>query len=96
MFKKLLYRIWKNIVVGQNMRRLVKKKGTMVTNPMAASSGNISDSGATSNYGLRAFVEEKEFCPFEESILILAKCERYSIFEMFQIKLAKKQSTLQV
>ena len=50
------------IVVGQNTRKLVKKKGTMTSNLLAASSGTTADSGAISNYGLGAFVEKKEFC----------------------------------
>ena len=65
-----------NVVVGQNTRKLVKKKGIMVTNSMAASSGNISDSGAISNYGLGAFVEEKEFCPKCKNPMILVKNAR--------------------
>lgn len=85
-----------NIVVGQNMRRLVKKKGTMVTNPMAASSGNISDSGATSNYGLRAFVEEKEFCPICKSHMILAKNARGTAYLRCSNKACKETKYLTV
>lgn len=65
-----------NIVVGQNTRKLVKKKGIMVTSSMVASSGNVSDSGDISNYGLGAFVEEKEYCSVCKSHMILAKNAR--------------------
>lgn len=61
------------IVVGQNTRKLVKKKGTMASNSMAAISGNTADSGAISNYGLGAFIEKKEFCPACKSHMVLAK-----------------------
>ena len=85
-----------NIVVGQNMRRLVKKKGTMVTNPMAASSGNILDSGAISNYGLRTFVEEKEFCPICKSHMILAKNARGTAYLRCSNKACKETKYLTV
>ncbi len=85
-----------NIVVGQNMRKLVKKKGIMVTNPMAASSGNILDSGAISNYGLRAFVEEKEFCPICKSHMILAKNARGTAYLRCSNKACKETKYLTV
>ena len=64
------------IVVGQNTRKLVKKKGAMASNSMAAISGNTADSGAISNYGLGAFIEKKEFCPACKSHMVLAKNAR--------------------
>ena len=64
------------VVVGQNIRKLDNKKSKLVTNSFAASSGNSEDNGSILNYGLRAFVEEKEFCPKCKNHMILAKNAR--------------------
>lgn len=85
-----------NVVVGQNTRKLVKKKGIMVTNSMAASSGNVSDSGSISNYGLGAFVEEKEFCPKCKNPMILVKNARGTAYLKCSNKACKERKYLTV
>ena len=85
-----------NVVVGQNARKLVKKKGTMVTNSMAVSSRNVSDSGAISNYGLGAFVEEKEFCPKCKNPMILVKNARGTAYLKCSNKACKETKYLTV
>ena len=84
------------IVVGQNNRKLVKKNGTMITNPMAASSGAAIDAGSISNYGLGAFVEEKEFCPACKSHMILAKNARGTAYLKCSNKACKETKYLTV
>ena len=84
------------IVVGQNNRKLVKKNGTMITNPMAASSGAMIDAGSISNYGLGAFVEEKEFCPACKSHMILAKNARGTAYLKCSNKACKETKYLTV
>ena len=84
-----------NIVVGQNTRKLIKK-GTMITNSMAASSGNASDSGVISNYGLGAFVEEKEFCPKCKNHMILTKNARGTAYLKCSNKACKETKYLTV
>lgn len=64
------------VVVGQNIRKLDNKKSKLITNSLAASSGNSEDNGSILNYGLGAFVEEKEFCPKCKNHMILAKNAR--------------------
>ena len=85
-----------NIVVGQNTRKLVKKKGTMVTNSMAASNGTSVDSGSISNYGLGAFVEEKEFCPVCKSHMVLTKNARGTAYLKCSNKACKETKYLTV
>ena len=84
------------IVVGQNTRKLVKKKGTMATNSMAASSGTTADSGAISNYGLGAFIEKKEFCPACKSHMVLAKNARGTAYLKCSNKACKETKYLTV
>ena len=69
-----------NIVVDQNTRKLVKKKGTMATSSVAASNSTSVDNGLISNYGLGAFVEEKEFCPACKSHMILTENARGTVY----------------
>lgn len=84
------------IVVGQNNRKLAKKNGTMITNPMAASSGAMVDTGSISNYGLGAFVEEKEFCPACKSHMILVKNARGTAYLKCSNKACKETKYLTV
>lgn len=84
------------VVVGQNKRKIVKKKGTMDTISMAASSGNTADSGAISNYGLGAFVEKKEFCPACKSYMVLAKNARGTAYLKCSNKACKETKYLTV
>lgn len=84
------------IVVGQNTRKLVKKKGTMATNSMAASGGTSADSGAISNYGLGAFIEKKEFCPACKSHMVLAKNARGTAYLKCSNKACKETKYLTV
>lgn len=84
------------IVVGQNTRKLVKKKGTMTSNLMAASSGTTADSGAISNYGLGAFVEKKEFCAACKSHMVLAKNARGTAYLKCTNKACKEMKYLTV
>lgn len=85
-----------NIVVGQNTRKLVKKKGTMVTNSMAASNGTSVDSGSISNYDLGAFVEEKEFCPICKSHMVLTKNAKGTAYLKCSNKACKEKKYLTV
>ncbi len=62
-----------NVAVNQSIKRLVSKKDRMVSNSIAASNINEFDSGDISNYGLGAFIEEKEFCSVCKNHMILAK-----------------------
>ena len=78
-----------NIVVGQNTRKLVKKTGAVVTNSMTAS-------GAISNYGLGAFIEEKEFCPACKSHMILAKNARGTAYLKCSNKACKETKYLTI
>lgn len=84
------------IVVGQNTRKLVKKKGAMASNSMAAISGNTADSGAISNFGLGAFVEKKEFCPACKSHMVLAKNARGTAYLKCSNKACKEMKYLTV
>lgn len=84
-----------NIAVGQNKRKLVKKKGTTVTSPMVASSG-ANDDGAISNYGLGAFIEEKEFCPVCKSHMVLAKNARGTAYLKCSNKACKETKYLTI
>lgn len=85
-----------SIVVGQNKRKLVKKKGKMTTSSLVASSENALDSGAMSNYGLGAFVEEKEFCPVCKSHMILVKNARGTAYLKCSNKACKETKYLTV
>ena len=82
------------VVVGQNIRKLDNKKSKLVTNSFAASSGNLEDNGSILNYGLGAFVEEKEFCPKCKNHMILAKNARGTAYLNVLIKPAKKRNIL--
>lgn len=85
-----------NVVVGQNHRKLVKKKGSMVINPMVASGGNIVDSGEILNHGLGAFVEEKEFCAACKSHMVLTKNVRGTAYLKCSNKACKETKYLTV
>ena len=84
------------VVVGQNIRKLDNKKSKLVTNSFAASSGNSEDNGSILNYGLGAFVEEKEFCPKCKNHMILAKNARGTAFLKCSNKACKETKYLTV
>ena len=84
------------VVVGQNIRKLDNKKSKLVTNSFAASSGNLEDNGSILNYGLGAFVEEKEFCPKCKNHMILAKNARGTAYLKCSNKACKETKYLTV
>lgn len=84
------------VVVGQNIRKLDNKKSKLVTNSFAASSGNLEDNGTILNYGLGAFVEEKEFCPKCKNHMILAKNARGTAYLKCSNKACKETKYLTV
>lgn len=84
------------VVVGQNTRKLDNKKSKLVTNSFAASSGNSEDDGSILNYGLGAFVEEKEFCPKCKNHMILAKNARGTAYLKCSNKACKETKYLTV
>ncbi len=84
------------VVVGQNIRKLDNKKSKLVTNSLAASSGNSEDNGSILNYGLGAFVEEKEFCPKCKNHMILAKNARGTAYLKCSNKACKETKYLTV
>lgn len=84
------------VIVGQNIRKLDNKKSKLVTNSFAASSGNLEDNGSILNYGLGAFVEEKEFCPKCKNHMILAKNARGTAFLKCSNKACKETKYLTV
>ena len=84
------------VVVGQNIRKLDNKKSKLVTNSFAASSGNSEDNGSILNYGLGAFVEEKEFCPKCKNHMILAKNARGTAYLKCSNKACKETKYLTV
>lgn len=84
------------VVVGQNIRKLDNKKSKLVTNSFAASSGNLEDNGSILNYGLGAFVEEKEFCPKCKNRMILAKNDRGTAYLKCSNKACKETKYLTV
>lgn len=84
------------VVVGQNIRKLNNKKSKLVTNSFVASSGNSEDNGSILNYGLGAFVEEKEFCPKCKNHMILAKNARGTAYLKCSNKACKETKYLTV
>ena len=84
------------VVVGQNIRKLDNKKSKLVTNSFAASSGNSEDNGSILNYGLGAFIEEKEFCPKCKNHMILAKNARGTAYLKCSNKACKETKYLTV
>ena len=84
------------VVVGQNIRKLDNKKSKLITNSFAASSGNSEDNGSILNYGLGAFVEEKEFCPKCKNHMILAKNSRGTAYLKCSNKACKETKYLTV
>jgi len=84
------------VVVGQNIRKLDNKKSKLVTNSFAASSGNLEDNGSILNYGLGAFVEEKEFCPKCKNHMILTKNARGTAYLKCSNKACKETKYLTV
>lgn len=84
------------VVVGQNIRKLDNKKSKLVTNSFAANSGNSEDNGSILNYGLGAFVEEKEFCPKCKNHMILAKNARGTAYLKCSNKACKETKYLTV
>lgn len=84
------------VVVGQNIRKLDNKKSKLVTNSFAASSGNSEDNGSILNYGLGAFIEEKEFCPKCKNHMILAKNARGTAYLKCSNKAYKETKYLTV
>lgn len=84
------------VVVGQNIRKLDNKKSKLITNSLAASSGNSEDNGSILNYGLGAFVEEKEFCPKCKNYMILAKNARGTAYLKCSNKACKETKYLTV
>ena len=84
------------VIVGQNIRKLDNKKSKLVTNSFAASSGNSEDNGSILNYGLGAFVEEKEFCPKCKNHMILAKNARGTAYLKCSNKACKETKYLTV
>lgn len=84
------------VVVGQNIRKLDNKKSKLVTNSFAASNGNSEDNGSILNYGLGAFVEEKEFCPKCKNHMILAKNARGTAYLKCSNKACKETKYLTV
>lgn len=69
---------------------------TIHTNSFAASSGNLEDNGSILNYGLGAFVEEKEFCPKCKNHMILAKNARGTAYLKCSNKACKETKYLTV
>lgn len=69
-----------NIAVNHSIKRLVSKKDRMVSNSIADSNINEFDSGDLSNYGLGAFIEEKEFCSVCKNHMILAKNAKGKVY----------------
>lgn len=84
------------VIVGQNIRKLDNKKSKLVTNSFAASSGNLEDNGSILNYGLGAFVEEKEFCSKCKNHMILAKNARGTAYLKCSNKACKETKYLTV
>lgn len=84
------------VVVGQSIRKLDNKNSKLVTNSFAASSGNLEDNGSILNYGLGAFVEEKEFCPKCKNHMILAKNARGTAYLKCSNKACKETKYLTV
>ena len=84
------------VVVGQNIRKLDNKQSKLVTNSFAASSGNLEDNGSILNYGLGAFVEEKEFCPKCKNHMILTKNARGTAYLKCSNKACKETKYLTV
>ena len=84
------------VVVGQNIRKLDNKKSKLVTNSFAVSSGNSEDDGSMLNYGLGAFVKEKEFCPKCKNHMILAKNARGTAYLKCSNKACKETKYLTV
>ena len=84
------------VVVGQNIRKLDNKKSKLVTNSFVANSGNSEDNGSILNYGLGAFVEEKEFCPKCKNHMILAKNARGTAYLKCSNKACKETKYLTV
>lgn len=84
------------VVVGQNIRKLDNKKDKLITDSLAASSGNSEDNGSILNYGLGAFVEEKEFCPKCKNHMILAKNARGTAYLKCSNKACKETKYLTV
>lgn len=84
------------VVVGQNIRKLDNKKSKLVTNSFATSSGNLEDNGSILNYGLGAFVEEKEFCPKCKNHMILTKNARGTAYLKCSNKACKETKYLTV
>lgn len=84
------------IVVGQNNRKLVKKKGASTSIPMGTSGGASADTGSILNYGLGAFVEDKEYCPACKNHMILAKNARGTAYLKCSNKACKETKYLTV
>ena len=84
------------VVVGQNTRKLDNKKSKIVTNSLAASSGNSEDNGSILNYGLGTFVEEKEFCSKCKNHMILAKNVRGTAYLKCSNKACKETKYLTI
>lgn len=85
-----------NVVVGANTKKLLKKKGTMGINSVVAGSEGIKADDGTSNYGLAAFVEEKEFCPVCKNHMTLAKNARGTAYLKCSNKTCKETKYLTV
>lgn len=85
-----------NVVVGANTKKLLKKKGTMGTSSVVAGSGGIKADDGTSNYGLAAFVEEKEFCPVCKSHMTLTKNAKGTAYLKCSNKTCKETKYLTV
>ena len=84
------------IVVGQNNRKLVKKKGASTTISMGTNGGTLADTGSILNYGLGAFVEDKEYCPACKNHMILAKNARGTAYLKCSNKACKETKYLTV
>lgn len=87
---------------AQKILSLLRERGSytvidrIVTNSFAASSGNSEDNGSILNYGLGAFVEEKEFCPKCKNHMILAKNARGTAYLKCSNKACKETKYLTV
>lgn len=84
------------IVVGQNNRKLVKKKGASTAISKGINDGTSADTGSILNYGLGAFVEDKEYCSDCKNHMILAKNARGTAYLKCSNKACKKTKYLTV
>lgn len=84
------------VVVGQNTRKLKRKKEIIDTDFTISGVGMTENSGSSLGYGLGTFVEEKEFCSSCKSHMVLAKNARGTAYLKCSNKICKKTKYLTV